>query len=253
MATRIRTAFLLNSKEYFRNKLALVFLIVLPFLFITASFRITPRGQILYETTENGVESVLQLSMPEFHGAIMAPITATFLAGLAGVFMMLSSKDADRRLVLAGYKPSEIIVSRLSTLALVTLLVTVVSVGVTLEGFTPVNIPLFSLSIFLSAFIYGSIGVLVGNFTEKTGGAWLMFSLPMLDFGLVSFPLLTFTSVTPPLWMKVLPGYSTTKILMDASFTRIFDTVSYLFLAISYLLIVWGFATAAFYKKAKVR
>lgn len=45
--------------------------------------------------------------MVDVQGAVMVAITVAFLAGLAGLFVVLGSAEADRRLVLAGYRPGE--------------------------------------------------------------------------------------------------------------------------------------------------
>lgn len=49
---------------------------------------------------------------------IIVPIMVAFLSGIVGLFIMLGSNEADRRLVLTGYNSTEIIFSRLLTFAI---------------------------------------------------------------------------------------------------------------------------------------
>ena len=51
------------------------------------------------------------------HAATMVPITAAFLAGLAGLFVVTGAADGDRRLVLAGFRAREVLAGRLGVIA----------------------------------------------------------------------------------------------------------------------------------------
>jgi hypothetical protein len=101
---RVLTATRLGFREQARRPLLPVLLVVLPFFFITRAItrtEPTPRriglpggGEIL-------------TTMKEAHGASMATITVAFLAALCAAFIMRSAHSADRRLVVAGYRPIE--------------------------------------------------------------------------------------------------------------------------------------------------
>jgi hypothetical protein len=101
---RVLTATRLGFREQARRPLLPVLLVVLPFFFITRAItrtEPTPRriglpggGEIL-------------TTMKEAHGASMATITVAFLAALCAAFIMRSAQSADRRLVVAGYRPIE--------------------------------------------------------------------------------------------------------------------------------------------------
>jgi ABC-2 type transport system permease protein len=102
MSGRIAIATRLGFREQARRPLLLVLLVVLPFFFITpasANTEAIPRQIGL-----PGGGTVLT-TMREIHGATMAAITVAFLAGLCGAFVMRSARQADRRLVVAGYRP----------------------------------------------------------------------------------------------------------------------------------------------------
>ena len=55
--------------------------------------------------------------MKDVHGASMVTITVAFLAALCGAFIMRSAQSADRRLVVAGFRPMEAVLPRLAVLA----------------------------------------------------------------------------------------------------------------------------------------
>lgn len=220
-------------RDYRRNPAMWVLLLLLPVFFITLSFWVTPSDPTPVELTEAGSRAVQIISMAEVHGAIMVPITIAFLAGLAGLFVVQGSLEADARLVLAGFRPWEVLVSRLGVVALAGILTTVVSLLVTSIDFAPVNWAWFTVGNVLVAFTYGLVGVLVGARFGRLGGLYMMFLLPFIDVGLAQNIMF---SAAPPSWGAALPGRGSVSVLIDAAFTPTFDQVANLVLAGGWLV-----------------
>jgi ABC-2 type transport system permease protein len=155
----ISVATRLGFREQARRPLLLVLLMGLPFFFITRAIAQTEK---LPRTIRlPGGEAVLT-NMRDIHGADMAAITVAFLAGLVGVFVMQSARQADRRLVAAGFRPSEALAPRLLVLAAATGLVLSVSLVVTAFSFSPRQWPAFILGNLLAGLIYAQLGALAG-------------------------------------------------------------------------------------------
>ncbi|HEX6302086.1 MAG TPA: ABC transporter permease, partial [Acidimicrobiia bacterium] len=165
-------------KEYRRNIALWVLLVGLPLYFITVSIAVTPDDPAPVELVENGQSSISILSMVDVHGALMVAITVAFLAGLAGLFVVLGSAEGDRRLVLAGFKPRQVLASRLGVITLAALLVSTVSLAVTAAGFQPEVWVTFAAATLAVALTYALIGVVVGPLVGRVGGLYLMFLLP---------------------------------------------------------------------------
>jgi len=214
---RAAVATRLAFREQRRRPLLIVLLVGLPFFFITRAIAQTeeiPRRVGL----PGGGEVVT--TMRDIHGADMAAITIGFLAGLVGVFVMQSARQADRRLVVAGFRPAEVLAPRLVVLGTATLLVTVVSLVVTALSFTPQQWPAFIVGNLLVGLIYGLLGALAGAAVGRLGATYLILFGAMLDVGIVQNPM--FGSGTPPAWGAALPGYGPARVLVDAAFASEF-------------------------------
>lgn len=102
----------------------------------------------------------------ETTGRVTGAVFATgALAGVLGLFQMLSARAADRRLALCGFRSVELLVARFATVALLALAVGTVST-VTLVALvsTPVGAPLGAFAgLALTGVIYGLLGLLVGS------------------------------------------------------------------------------------------
>ncbi len=245
---RIATAARYGFRDYRRNLVLWVLLVGLPVLFITLSIAVTPDDPAPVELAEEGRRTLTILAMADVHGAIMVPITVGFLAGLAGLFVALGSADGDRRLVLAGFRPTEVLAARLAVIVFATLLTTSVSVAVTALSFAPSDWVLFAAANGLIALTYGMLGVLVGPRLGLLGGLYLMLALPFIDIGIAQNAMF---DAAPPAWASLMPAYGGVRVLLDAAFTPTFDEWPALLLAAAWLAATTALAAAQFHRLAR--
>ena len=244
---RIGTGLRYAWREYRRNIALWVLLVGLPLFFISLSIAVTPNGPAPVELVENGRRAITILSMSDVHGALMVSITVAFLAGLAGLFVVLGSVEGDRRLVLAGFRPREVLAVRLGVVFLAAVLVAAVSLAVTAGSFQPQSWPTFALATLIVAVTYAVIGVVIGPLVGRIGGLYLMFLLPFLDVGLAQNVMF---DAAPPSWATWMPAYGAVRVLVDGAFTPGFDEFTGLLLAGAWLLGIGAAATAVFHRTA---
>jgi len=244
---RLRAGLAAAWREYRRNVALWVLLIGLPIFFITLSIAITPDDPAPVELTEAGYRTITVLSMVDVHGAIMVAITVAFLAGLTGLFVVVGSTEADRRLVIAGFRPREILAARLGVIVLAAVLVSVVSLAVTAVSFTPQAWITFALATVMVAVTYAMIGVIVGPVVGQLGGLYLMFLLPFLDVGLAQNVMF---DAAPPAWAAWMPAHGATRVLVDGAFTPTFDETTGLLIALGWLAAIATAAIAVFHRLA---
>jgi hypothetical protein len=216
-----------------------VLLVGLPLFFITLSIAVTPNSPAPVELVESGRRAISILSMTDVHGALMVSITVSFLAGLAGLFVVLGSTEGDRRLVVAGFRPREVLTARLGVITLAAVLVSAVSLAVTAASFQPQVWLTFALATLAVAVTYAMIGVVIGPLVGRIGGLYLMFLLPFLDVGLAQNVML---DAAPPSWAAWMPAHGAVRVLIDGAFTAGFDEVAGLTWALLWLV---GLAVAA--------
>jgi hypothetical protein len=230
-------------RDYRRNPVLWVLLVVLPVALISVSIAVTPDNPAPVELVESSQRAVRVLLMSELHGAIMAAITVAFLAGLAGLFVVSGSAEGDRRLVLAGFRSGEVLTARLGVIIFAAVLTTAVSLAVTAVDFSPRNWGLFILGTVLVALTYGMIGVLLGPLFGRLGALYLMLALPFIDAGLAQNPMF---DVAPPTWARFMPAHGAVRVLLDGAFTTTFDEAGALLLALGWLAVITAAAAVVF-------
>lgn len=247
---RIGTGLRYAWREYRRNIALWVLLVGLPFVFISLSFVITPDDPVPVELVENGRSAIRMVSLIDVHGAIMVPITVGFLAGLAGLFVVLGSAEGDRRLVLAGFRPREVLTARFGVIILAAVLVSAVSLAVTAAGFQPEAWVPFAGATLVVALTYAMIGVIIGPLVGRLGGLYLMFLLPFLDVGLAQNIMF---DAAPPAWAQWMPAHGAVRVLVDGAFTPSFDEIGGLLLALGWLAGLLAAAVAVFNRTSAPR
>ena len=169
----------------------------------------------VYELRNGRCEVIRQRSLcASSSGRRSTCITIAFLAGLVGVFVMQSARQADRRLVVAGFRPYQALAPRLLVLAATTTLVLAVSLAVTALSFAPSLWAPFVVGNLLVGLIYAMLGALAGAVVGKLGARYLLLFGAMLDLGVVQNPM--FGSGEPPAWGIALPGYGSARVIIDA-------------------------------------
>ena len=235
MTSRVASATKLELRELRRRPLLLILLVALPFFFITRSIaRTVPQPKMIALPGDGEVLS----NMQDIHGATMALITIAFLAGLCGLFIMQSARDADRRLIVAGFGPLEAVIPRFAAIGLATAVVVSVSLLVTALSFSPEQWPVFVLANLLVGLTYASLGALAGVALGRLGGTYLMLFLPMIDLGIAQTPM--FGDGKPDGFAVLLPGYGADRVAVDAAFSTNFHAWGELAVAVGWALGVLG-------------
>ena len=232
-------------REYRRNRVLWVLLMVIPALFIGMSIAITVDKPGPIALVEGARHFTTFLSERRMHAATMVPVTSAFLAGLTGLFVVTGSAGGDRRLVLAGLRARVVLGGRLLVIGGATVLTTAVAVAVSGAWYAPRQWAVFAAANLLIALTYAMIGVLVGPLVGRIGGLYLILLLAFIDVGLgqsVMFP------KGPPAWGAFLPARGASRMLIDGAFTGRFDQVGYLLLGLAWL-VAFGVATVIVFER----
>jgi ABC-2 type transport system permease protein len=233
----------MGLQEYRRTPVLLVLLVAAPVYVIGLFSVVVPTGQIPLYLASGTVTA----NLGGFVGALMAPVAGAFIGGLTGLFVMQMTQETDGRLVLAGYHPYQVGLSRLLLLGSVGVLVTIISViTLLLTGFTPASLGWFALATLLTTLVYAMVGVLAGAVLDTLSGVYLLLFVPMFDLFLFQNPMAT----DLPVFAYYLPGNFPMQLAMDAAFTENVDS-SALGGSLVVCVVLTVLVTAAFYRSLR--
>lgn len=209
--SRVATAVAMGAREVRRTPVLLALLVVLPAYVVGLFTVVAPDQPVTFDL--RGGETV-RASLTEVFPAFTTPMVAALLAGIAGLFLMQAAADTDARLVAAGYRAHQVVLSRLALLVGVSAVGTLVAVAVMLAAFTPEHLGWFAAGVMLAALVYGTVGVLAGLLLDRLPGVYLILFGAMLDLFLFQNPLAT----DPPEAATLMPGHYPVKLAIEAGF-----------------------------------
>jgi ABC-2 type transport system permease protein len=161
-------------RSFLRERLTVVLLLVLPPLVVVG-----------YGEAMSAFPDVI-VGDPGRAGRISGTLFSTaFLAGVVGLFQVISARSADGRLALAGLSRAGLFGARMATIVAVAAVATTVSFGVLLTGVSVAAPGLALGALALGGVIYGLIGLLVGSaLSRDLEGSLVLVFLADLDAAL---------------------------------------------------------------------
>lgn len=235
-----------GMRDHRRNRVLWALLIGVPVLFIGLAILVTVDTPGPIDLVDGRSRFTAMLSQRRMHAATMVPVTAAFLAGLTGLFVVTGSAGGDRRLVLAGLRCRQVFGGRLGVITAATVVTTAAAVAVSGIWYPPRQWVVFTGSALLIGLTYAMVGMLVGPITGRLGGLYLILLLAFIDVGLgqtVMFP------GGPPSWGAFLPGRGASRVLLDGAFTSRFDETAYLLLALAWLAALMAASAGVFHRR----
>jgi hypothetical protein len=237
-------------RDYRRNRVLWALLVGVPALFVALAAAETPTTPMPVALVDGARQFTIMIPLRHIHAGEMAAIASALLAGIAGLFVVTGASDGDRRLVLAGFRPRQVLAGQLGVIVGAALLTSAVSISVSAAFFSPQLWPEYVGAIVLIALTYAMIGVLLGPLVGRLGGLYLLLLLSIVDVGYgqtVMFHLL------PPVWGAYLPARGAGRLLVDGSFTSTFEQYGSLLLALSWLGALVVVASITFRRQIGVR
>lgn len=151
---RFATGVRAQIASFLREPLNLVLVLLVPVLVVEGF------GQAMSSLPETPTMQ----AVPADAGRVLGAAFATaFLAGILGLFQAIDARSADERLVLTGFPPATLLVTRLATIVLVAGVAAGFSYGVLSYSVAPES-PLLTFGFLLAGGVsYALVGVLVGT------------------------------------------------------------------------------------------
>lgn len=241
---RTATALRMGLRTYRRMPLLWILLVGLPAYLLVGFAYLIPETTVVVEIPGDGTQS---LSMVAVYVTTFAPLVAGLVGGIAGLFLMRATRDADSRLVLAGYRAREVVLARLGLLAAIGLLVSLVAVATaTLTVISPANLLALFGATLLGAILWGLVGVLAGLVLDRLAGVYLVLFGTMVDMFLFQNPVVADRSTLA----VFLPGYAPVRAAMDAGFSNSVDLATF-GIGLAAAVVLGVLAIGAFYRSTR--
>ncbi|MCJ7757223.1 MAG: hypothetical protein MUP24_03675 [Gillisia sp.] len=190
-----------------RQKIVIVLLLIIPAFFLTIVEFTTSDRMLPFQLASLDDDVFINISEKGISFIFFAVASSGFLVSFLALSLIQKNNTVNRRLIICGYHPIELLISILLALVLVIVLIAVY-VGVLTNAFYSVDHPgRFILGLVLIGFVYGSYGLAVGSLIKaELEGILMIVLLVNIDVGWLQNPLF-YAEAQNQIIIKFLPAY----------------------------------------------
>jgi hypothetical protein len=216
---RFGTALELTGQELARNRVALLMLFIIPTLFYTLVALTTRTTKIAFKLASVPGSPFVQVSERSSSLIFIGTAAVGLLTAFLALGLIQKNVEANRRLVLCGFRPFELIAAKLAVLLIVTAIIGAFVAELLPLFFSPVRLVLVMAGFALAGFVHGCYGLLVGAiFRRELEGILFVSLLANIDAGWLQNPVY-YAGAQNQVIIRLLPAYYPSQLSMTAAFT----------------------------------
>lgn len=202
-----------------RNRIVALLLLTIPLLFFTVTRYTTGTMPLLFKLAS--VSDQATVSVPQRNMALVfiALAVAGLLSSLLSFYLIQDQKPEHKRLILCGFRSSEIIMSKFILLMIIIFMISVYTSFINRIFINPQNDWGLLLGLMLIGFVYGSYGMLIGTFSRgDLEGILFIVLLTNLDIAWLQNPVY-FIGAQNKDFIKALPSFFPSQVGIVSAFS----------------------------------
>lgn len=215
----VATGALMTVRELMRNRLVLIMLFLIPSIFYTLVALTTTDQEIAFKLASVSEDTFVSVSQ-ESESLIFIGVAAVgFLTSFIAMNLIRRDVEVNRRLVVCGYRSSELILSKLVVLLMVIIVVASFVSASLLIFFRPERFALTTAGIVLAGWVYGAYGLLIGAlFRRELEAILFIVLLANIDAGWLQNPIYYADAQNTEI-IRALPAYFPSQVSLVAAFS----------------------------------
>lgn len=219
IVSRITTSFSMILRMLFRRRIVLILFVIIPAVFLTTVYYTTSDRLLPFKLASLDEEVFIEVSEQHISMLFFAVACAGFLVSFLALNLIQKHYSVNRRLIICGYHPLELLSSNLFSLIFMIILIAVY-VGLLTRAFFHIDHLLwFIFGLVLTGFVYGCYGLVVGSLIKgELEGILFIVLLVNIDAGWLQNPLF-YAEAQNQAIIRYLPAYFPSQTAIIAGFT----------------------------------
>ncbi len=245
MMNKIITGLSMILRMLIRQKIVIILLLIIPVFFLTIVEFTSSERMLPFQLASLDEDVFINISEKGISFIFFAVASSGFLVSFLALNLIQKNNAVNRRLIICGYHPIELMISILLALILVIVLIAIYIGLLTNAFYTIDHLSRFILGLVLIGFVYGSYGLLVGSLIKmELEGVLMIVLLVNIDVGWLQNPLF-YAEAQNQIIIKFLPAYfpSQTAIITAvtdySASTAILNSLLYGFVFLSFSMLIF--------------
>ena len=216
---RIYISFTMILRMLIRRRIVLILFIIIPAVFFSVVTLTTSNRILPFRLASLKNDIFIEVSEKEISLLFFAVAITGFLVSFLALNLIQKNNETNRRLVICGYHPLELLLANLFSLFF-TIIIIAIYIGLLSSAFFSINhIFLLIFGLILTGFVYGCYGLVIGSFIKgELEGILFIVLLVNIDAGWLQNPLFYEEAQNQQL-IKFLPAYFPSQTTIIAAFT----------------------------------
>jgi len=204
----------------FRQRIVLILIVIIPATFLSIVELTTSERIIPFRLATLSEEVFIEISEKGISFIYFAVASAGFLVSFLALVLIQKNNEVNKRLIICGYHPNELLISILLSLFFMILLIAIY-VGLLTNAFYSIrHLPMFIFGLVLIGFVYGCYGLVVGSFIKgELEGILLIVLLVNIDVGWLQNPVF-YAEAQNQIIIQFLPAYFPSQTAIISAFTN---------------------------------
>ena len=209
----------MTALELARNRFALVLLFTIPALFFTLVWLTTGDDPVAFRLASVADDAVVEVSARRQSIVFIGISAVGLLSAFLAMSLMQKNADANRRLIVCGYRSAELIISKLLVMVLFVALISLYVALLQALFFRPLRFGYVVLGLGAAGFVHACYGLVVGALVRREmEGMLLVVLLVNIDAGWLQNPVFYAEAHNKAL-IRYLPAYFPSQATIVSAFT----------------------------------
>lgn len=202
-----------------RRKIVLILFLVIPAVFLSIVKLTSSERELPFRLASLSDTPMVSIGEQGVNFVFFSVASVGFLISFLALNLIQRNKDATRRLILCGYSPQEILVSKLVALLLFIIVVSLYTGVLSQLLYTMEHFWAYLFSLTLIGFVYGCYGLLIGTLIKgELEGILMVVLLVNIDVGWLQNPFF-YEAAQNQFLIRYLPAYYPSQASIISAFT----------------------------------
>jgi hypothetical protein len=235
-----------------RRRIVVLLFITIPAVFLSIVELTTSDRNLPFQLSSLENNIFIEVSEKQISLLFFAVAITGFLVSFLALNLVQKNNEANRRLIVCGYHPLELLLSNFISLIVIIILIATY-VGLFTSLFFEINhLSLLFVGLILTGIVYGCYGILIGSLIKgELEGVLFIVLLVNIDAGWLQNPLFYAEAQNQAL-IKILPAYFPSQTAITAAFTD-YSIMNASINSIFYGSLLLFFSMLIFFNKMKTK
>ena len=235
-----------------RRRIVLLLIILIPVIFLSVVNWTSSDHLIPFQLMSLEGEPSIEAGQRYISNVFISVASAGFLISFLALNLVQRNESTNKRLIVCGYSPIELLLSNFITISIVVILISIYITALSTAFIEVEHITAFAISLMAIGFVYGTYALVIGSLIKgELEGILFVVLLANIDAGWLQNPIF-YSGADNKEFISYMPAFYPSQSALIASFSD-YSIAEPLIGSLIHGLVFLGLATTLFFYKMRLK